>query len=51
MISCMIAEMLSFGTMMKAFTTGSRISAMTLGSGRCAGLSTSINSPLVFWTW
>ena len=50
MMSCMSGEMYSFGTMMKHLTIGSRISSMTLKSGRYSGLSTWRMSPLVFTT-
>ena len=42
--------MYSLGQRMKAFTIGSRISSIRLGSGRCAGLSTSTVSPCVVTT-
>jgi hypothetical protein len=50
MINCMIAEILSFGTMMNAFTTGSRISAITLRVRQMRRIIHLTRSPFVFCT-
>jgi len=45
-----LSDVIPLGIMMKQRTMGSRISWMTLASGRCSGLSTWSISPLVFTT-